>query len=83
LSKYYKIAIKWVESTHFPGRNDPGPTGNRSETTRGQQVIGAKRPGRPGRIDPGPTGNRGETTRYLLGEHHVNKESYYDLVWIL
>ena len=40
------IAIKWGESTHFPGR-----TGQRGETTRGEQVIGAKRPGFPeGRI---------------------------------
>ena len=28
---YYIIAIKWGESTHFPGR-----TGNRGETTRYQ-----------------------------------------------
>jgi hypothetical protein len=33
------IAIKWGESTHFPGRNDPGRiepgrTGNRGETTK-------------------------------------------------
>jgi hypothetical protein len=32
---YYNIiAIKWGESTHFPGRNDPG-----------EQVIRVKRPG--------------------------------------
>ena len=32
---YYNIiAIKWGESTHFPGRIDPS-----------EQVIGAKRPG--------------------------------------
>ena len=32
---YYNIiAIKWGESTHFPGRNDPGRIGNRGETTR-------------------------------------------------
>jgi hypothetical protein len=37
---YYNIiAFKWGESTHFPGRNDPGwidpgRTGNRGETTR-------------------------------------------------
>jgi hypothetical protein len=33
------------ESTHFPGRNDPGLTGQPGETIRGEQVIGAKRPG--------------------------------------
>ena len=27
------IAIKWGESTHFPGRIDPGRTGNRGKTT--------------------------------------------------
>ena len=32
----YIIAIKLGESTHFPGRNDPGRTGNRGETTRYQ-----------------------------------------------
>ena len=31
---YNKIAIKWGESTHFPGRND-----------QGEQVIRVKRPG--------------------------------------
>jgi hypothetical protein len=32
---YYNIiAIKWGESTHFPGWNDPGRTGHRGETTR-------------------------------------------------
>jgi hypothetical protein len=32
---YYNIiTIKWGESTHFPGRNDPGRTGNQGETTR-------------------------------------------------
>ena len=31
---YYIIAIKWGESTHLPGRIDPGWTGNRGETTR-------------------------------------------------
>ena len=31
---YYIIAIKWGESTHFPGQNDLGQTGNRVETTR-------------------------------------------------
>jgi hypothetical protein len=31
---YNIIAIKCGESTHFPGRNDPGRTGNRGETTR-------------------------------------------------
>jgi hypothetical protein len=30
----YIIAIKWDKSTHFPGRNDPGRTGNWGETTR-------------------------------------------------
>ena len=33
---YYIIAIKWGESTHFPGQNEPGRTGNRAETTRYQ-----------------------------------------------
>ena len=32
---YYNIiTIKWGESTHFPGRNDPGQTGNGGEMTR-------------------------------------------------
>jgi hypothetical protein len=31
---YYKIAIKWGESTHFPGQIDQRQTGNRGETTR-------------------------------------------------
>jgi hypothetical protein len=32
---YYNIiVIKWDESIHFPGRNDPGRTGDRGETTR-------------------------------------------------
>ena len=37
---YYNIiAIKWGESTHFPGRNDPGQTGNRGETTQIQKCT--------------------------------------------
>ena len=36
---YYLIEIKWGESTHFPGRNDPGRTGNRGETTRYHKVL--------------------------------------------